>query len=212
LAAIAAPLVKKQTAELTPIAAVGVAHELLMAAGRYINALPEQKRGTERIIEDFRSAFSTVTFAEIAESNQKGSGQLPFLPPIGQKKKSRTQQEIREKPLSVNAIKDAVRDFLSKHTPEITREDYERDQGQSKRVIDDCMENSRVSLQDLCRLRWERFEKSSRDQQARRRKPKPRPQKLSKAFPVKKTAVPVKKYRAAVKESQGRVPKSKQSS
>jgi hypothetical protein len=202
LAALAAPLVQKPAAELTPLAAVGIAHELLMAARRYVKALPEQKRGTERLMEDFDKAFSTITFAAIKASNSKGLGRLPLLPPSGQKRKSISEQKQREEPLSVAAIREAVRRYLDEHTPRLTQEQYERDQEQTERLakedklfrvgtprprtyqewtsdnqnaIDDCMVNSRVSLQALCNLRWERFERQWRQRQLIVSKRKPRP-------------------------------------
>jgi hypothetical protein len=207
LAAIAAPMMQKRTAELTPLAAIGVAHELLLAAERYVKALPEQKRGTERLMDDFDKAFSTVTFTEIKASNPKSSGKLPLLPPSGQKRKNISEQEQREEPLSVPAIREAVKRYLDEHTPRLTQEEYERDQEQTERLakegklvrlgsgktrtyqewqsdnqkaIDDCMENSRVSLQDLCKLRWERFERQWNQRQliaSNRKTPRRKPRK-----------------------------------
>jgi hypothetical protein len=213
LAAIAAPLMQKQAAELSPFEAVGVAHELLMAAERFIKALPEQKRGTEGWMEAFRTAFSTVTFAEIRASNMKSSGRVPLLPASGQKRKNISEQEQREEPLSVPAIREAVRRYLDEHTPRLTQEEYERGQEQTARLakegklvmlgsgktrtyqewqsdnqkaIDDCMENSRVLLQNLCGVRWERFERKWRQREliaSNRETPrrKPRKQRREKA-------------------------------
>src|SRR5262249_17600789 len=112
LAVIAAPFVRNQSGELSTAAAVGAAHELLRAAERYVNGLPEQKRGNEQIIEDFNGAFTNVTFAEIAESNRKGSGRLPLLPATGQKRKDRAECEQNERPLSLLAIRLAVKRHL----------------------------------------------------------------------------------------------------
>ena len=186
LAAIAAPLIQSRAAKLTPSAVVGVAHELLMAAERYVKALPEKKHGIEELKELFDKGFSTVTFAEIEASNKKGSGQLSLLPPVAQRRKGISEQEQGEKPLSVAAIREAVRRYLDEHTPRLTQEEYERDQEQTARLakegklvmlgsgktrtyqewqsdnqkaIDDCMENNRISLTDLCALRRERFER-----------------------------------------------------
>jgi hypothetical protein len=193
LAAIAAPLIQKRTAELTPIAVIGVAHNLLMAAEQYVKALPGQKRGTDRLVADVGMAFGTVTFAEIEASNGKHSGQLPLLPPVGQKKKGGTDRELTEKPLSRTAIKNAVKRFLHEHTPRMSQGEYEREQEQTERLakegklfrpgivrpmsyqewqrhnqeaIDDCLKNDRISLQDLCVLRWERFERQSKIRQS----------------------------------------------
>ncbi len=213
LAAIAAPLMQKQAAELSPFEAVGVAHELLMAAERFVKALPEQKRGTEGWMEAFRTAFSTVTFAEIRASNMKSSGRVPLLPPSGQKRKNVSEPEQLEESLSVPAIREAVKRYLDEHTPRLTQEEYERGQEQTARLakegklvmlgsgktktyqewqsdtqkaIDDCMENSRVSLQDLSELRWERFERKWKQREliaSNRRTPprKPRKQRREKA-------------------------------
>jgi hypothetical protein len=193
LAAIAAPLVK-EAAKLTPTDAIRNAHELLMVAERYIGTLPEKKSGTESFIADFEQAFSTVTFAEIEASNREGSGQLPLLPPVGQKKKGRAKRELAEKPLSKTAIKNAVKHYLNERTPRMSQEQYEREQEQTARLakagmlvmmgsgkprtyqewqsdnqkaIDDCLNNNRISLQDLCTMRWERFKKSRQVQQRR---------------------------------------------
>jgi hypothetical protein len=179
-----------------------------MAAGRYVNALPEQKRGTERLMDDFDKAFSTVTFAEIKASNTKSTGQLPLLPPTGQKRKGVSEEKQGKEPLSVPAIREAVKRYLDEHTARLTQEEYERDQEQTEwlakegklvrlgsgksrtyqewqsdnqKAIDDCMENSRISLQDLCKLRWERFERqwsqrqhiASKGRQARRKPTRP---------------------------------------
>jgi hypothetical protein len=92
-----------------------------MAAERYIGTLPEKKEGTESFIADFDTAFSTVTFAEIEASNKKTSGQLPLLPPVAPKRKGRPEQEIGEQPLSVPAIRAAVKHFLDERTPRMSQ-------------------------------------------------------------------------------------------
>jgi hypothetical protein len=128
-------------------------------------------------------AFNTVTFAEIAASNRTDSGKLPYLPPVAQKRKGRTEQES---PLSEAAIKTAVKRFLNERTLRLTQQEYERDQEQTEtlakegklprkgtgeprtyqewqsdnqKVIDDCLQNDRIRLRDLCELRWERFKR-----------------------------------------------------
>lgn len=182
LAAIAAPLMQKQRLKLKPLAAVGVAHELLMAAKRYLKSLPEQKRGTDRIIKELGMAFSTITFAEIEASNRENSGQLPLLPPVAK----RTGKTLNE-PLSSSAIRIAVRKFLKERTPPLMRLQYEREQEQeenlskagrlfrasgkpktheewqsdNQKAIDDCMANGRISIQALCGMRWQRFVETS---------------------------------------------------
>lgn len=186
LARIAASLMRERTKVLTSAEAVLAAHDLLMAAERYVATLPKQKRGSYRIIEGFQEAFSTVKFVEIYASNRKSSGKLPLLPAIGQKHKNVPEQEQRERPLTVQAIREAVRRYLEEQTPHLTREEYERDQeqthrlaegkkltifggrktrtyqqwqGDNQRAIEDFMKESRISIQDLCNLRWARFER-----------------------------------------------------
>jgi hypothetical protein len=116
------------------------------------------------------------------------------LPPVAPKRKGRPEQEIGEQPLSVPAIRAAVKHFLDERTPRMSQEQYERGQEQQDRLakagmlvqlgsgrpmsyqewqqsnqdgIDDCLKNNRISLQDLCTMRWERFKKNSQDQQNR---------------------------------------------
>jgi hypothetical protein len=164
--------------------------------------------------EAIANALSTVTFAEIQASNKETSGQLPLLPPTGQKRKGISEQKQREEPLSVSAIREAVKRYLDEHTPRMTKEEYERDQeqteqlanegklrmlgsgkprtyqewqGENQRAIQDCMQNNRISLQDLCKLRWERFERQwsqrqhivSKRKQLRRKTKNPRREKPS---------------------------------
>jgi hypothetical protein len=188
LAAIAAPLVKTN-AKLTPGEAIHNAHELLMAAERYIGTLPEQKEETDSWNSDFELAFSHVLFAEILRSNGKTSGQLPLLPPV--------QQERNEGQLSLTALKTAVKDFWEqkkKNRPQFTEKEWnrltERDAklAQEGRIImlgsgkpttyqewlsepdeaiKDCMQNDRILLQSLCTMRWERFKDFWQKQQLR---------------------------------------------
>jgi hypothetical protein len=194
LAAIAAPQLVKENAKLTPVEAIRNAHELLMAAEQYIRTLPEKKELIASWIADFDTAFSTVTFAEIEVSNKTTSGQLPLLPPIALKRKGRPEKETCDRPLSVPAIRAAVKHFLDERTPRMSQEQYERGQQQQDRLakagmliqlgsgkpmsyqewqqsnqdgIDDCLKNNRISLQNLCTMRWERFKKISQDQQNR---------------------------------------------
>jgi hypothetical protein len=152
LAVIAAPMIGKRVPKLLPSEAVRIAHDLLAAAQDYLDTLRKsQSRGLrERIV----TGDNTVSFDEIEQSNRGDSGQLPLLPPIASKKKGRPEQEIREKPLSQTAIKDAVLLFLREHTA-------------SQGAIDDCLKTRRISLQYLCTMRWERFRKNSQVQQNR---------------------------------------------
>jgi hypothetical protein len=190
LAAVAAPLVKEV---MTPDEAIRNAHELLMAAERYIGTLPEKKDEIDSWHSDFEKAFSTVTFKEIAESNKKKSGQLPLLPPLQIKRKGKSEKELLdEPPLSVKAIRDEVRDFLRNGIPFMTLEDYEQAEEQNQLLadegklighgqptsfqewqqrnqdeIDDCLKNNGILLQSLCKMRWERFKKFWQGQQNR---------------------------------------------
>ncbi|MGO8839071.1 MAG: hypothetical protein ACLQAH_07500 [Limisphaerales bacterium] len=194
LAKIAAPLVQPRPENLTPSAAIGVAHDSLLSAEQYIKALPEQKHGADRFAEDLGWAVSPVTFAQIEASNGKGSGQLPLLPPVARKQKGRTD---RDEPLSGNAIKKAVERFLNGHALRLTQKEYERDpaktesgrpktyhewQKDNKRRIEDCLQNNWISLQDLCTLRSERFcrQSQSRSQTAATREQKKRAHKPKK--------------------------------
>jgi hypothetical protein len=199
LAGIAAPLMRKDTVQLTPSAAVGIAHELLMAAERYIEKLPKQKTGAERAGNDLRLALSPVGFADIVASNKKDSGQLPLLPGVYGKSRE----------LAMPALRAAVKRFLvekGKNRPQMTEADWNREEaqedllvksGQAVRLgsgpkltyqewlkqpqdaINDALQNNRIILQELCDLRWQRFkafwEKQSRAGSQKRRKPrKPR--------------------------------------
>lgn len=129
LAEIAAPLMNKNEAKVTPADAVRLAHELLMAAERYIGTLPEKKQGTESLVSDIELAFSPVSFAEIWRSNEKDSGQLPLLPPV--------QQGRNEGKLSLTALRKAVKDFFEqekKSRPQITEEQYNHEAEQDARL------------------------------------------------------------------------------
>lgn len=173
LAGIAAPLINKGGPERTPADAVRLAHELLMAAQRYIGALPKKSDTfPESWIEDFRMTFSHVTFEEIQQSNQKNSRRLPLLPP--------EPPERNEGQLSREAIKTAVVEFIEQRVPSLTQEDYERDpkktetgkamtyqewQREEQESIDDCAKHGRISLGTLCHLRWDRFRRFCDKQQ-----------------------------------------------
>ena len=191
LAKIAAPLMYQSGAKTTSLEAVRTAHELLMAAEQYIGTLPKITEGTESLVADFDTVFSTVTFAEIEASNKETSGQIPLLPPV--------QQKRNEGILTVTAIKNAVKRFLEqkkknhsqiseaqwnreakegaklaqhglfpypKHgTGKLTT--YQQEQGKPNEVIADCLQNNRIILQDLCDLRWERFRNFWQKQQRR---------------------------------------------
>ena len=98
LAAIAAPMMQGRTVGLTLLAIVGVAHDLLRAAQQYVNALPEQKRGIDHIVDGLHKAFNTVTFAEIEASNKGNSRQVPLLPPEGRKQEAETDPKQKAKP------------------------------------------------------------------------------------------------------------------
>lgn len=199
LAQIAAPLMNKSEVKMSPAEAVRSAHEILMAAERYIGTLPELKRGIEALTSDTDSAFSMVTFDEILRSNEKESGQLPLLPTA--------QQKRNEGKLSVTALKNAVKDYFEKegkNRPQLTEEQYNRETEQNAKLhqvsryskiairkrasyqewlqkwraepdeeINHCMRNNQIMLQTLCTMRWERFKKHWQDQQSRTQKRKP---------------------------------------
>ncbi len=202
LAEIAAPLMNKSEAKMTPAEAVRNAHELLMAAERYIGTLPKSLRGIETLKADMELAFSKVTFDEILRSNEKDSGQLPFLPTA--------QQKRNEGKLSLTALKKAVKVFYEKekkNRPQLTEEQYNRETEQNAKLLQEgrsyhmnnyvmgkrktyqewhqkwqsqpdeeisyCLENNRILLQTLCLMRWERFKKHWQDQQSRTQKRNP---------------------------------------
>lgn len=177
LAGIAAPLLRKDTATLPPIAAVKVAHELLMAAERYIEKLPKKKTGAEHAGNDVRLALSPVQFADIVASNKKDSGQLPLLPGVYGKSRE----------LALPALRAAVKRFLvekGRNRPQMTEAEWNFEAEQTKALekagrlvqlgsgkpptfqewqnqpaeaIADALHNSRIILQDLCDLRFQRF-------------------------------------------------------
>lgn len=207
LAEIAAPLMNKSKSKLTPAEAVRLAHELLMAAERYIGTLPEKKQGTESLVSDIELAFSTVTFTEIEASNGKDSGQLPLLPPV--------QQGRNEGKLSLTALRKAVKDFFEqekKSRPQITEEQYNHEAEQDARLaqegklsrvetmsyqewqrrnqeaVDDCLQNNRILFQDLCMMRWERFKRLYDKQQLQASTRKPSKPKKSETKPPKSAA------------------------
>jgi hypothetical protein len=210
LAEIAAPLMNKSKSKLTPAEAVRLAHELLMAAERYIGTLPEQKEGTESLVSDIELAFSTVTFTEIEASNGKDSGQLPLLPPV--------QQGRNEGKLSLTALRKAVKDFYEQeknNRPQITEEQfnhaaeqdarlaqegrlimigsgkrttYQEWQRQPDEAITDCLQNNRLSWDTLCTMRWERFKRLYDKQQLQASTRKPPKPKKSETKPPKSAA------------------------
>lgn len=194
LAEIAAPLMNRSEVKTSPAEAVRGAHELLMAAERYIETLPELKRGIEAIKRDMDLAFSKVTFAEILQSNEEESGQLKFLPT--------TQKGRNAGRLSLAALKTAVKNHLEKEgkkRPQLTEEQYNRQTEQNAKLqqggrsystgkrttyqewlqkwraepdeeIRCCFQNNQIMLQTLCAMRWERFKKHRLDQQRRTQK------------------------------------------
>lgn len=166
LAEIAASLMNKNKVEITPAEAIRTAHELLMAAERYIGALPKQKQGTESLATEIGFTFSPVTFAEILRSNEKDSGQTPLLPPV--------QQGRNEGRLTLTALKAAVTRFWQEHPNR--EEEYDCEQWQDEVDIfapEQAPEGGQISLQDLCTLRWERFKNYWQHQQSRAQKRKP---------------------------------------
>jgi hypothetical protein len=180
LATVAAPLVSKGQKTMTPDEAIRRAHELLMAAERYIGTLPKNKGGMESFARDFELASSYVTFKEIAESNKKGSGQLPLLPPLQTKQKGRGEKEIHDEPLSLKQIRVEVRKFRQNQIPVMIEEEYEEPEQPDANwlpgwfgfrtrdeIISDYLKHNWIVAQDLCTLRWERFKQFAQKQQER---------------------------------------------
>jgi hypothetical protein len=189
LAKIAAPLVAAGRNKMTAAEAVRNAHDLYVAAGRYIGTLPKQKQGTGSITDVLELKFRKVTFAEILQNNEKQSGRLPLLPPV--------QQKRNEGRLTMNALKIAVKRFLQEQNSSKTKEQYESNeqrwkelvkknaedkaagkpsgtpfrvgngkiltyqewQKQNQDSINDCLKNERISFQHIAVLRYCRFKK-----------------------------------------------------
>jgi hypothetical protein len=193
LAGIAATLVKTGRKNQTPAEAVRDAHELLLAAERYIGTLPKQARSITEQLE--RQDFCKIAFAEILRSNE--SGKLPLLPPV--------QTGRNGGKLTMNALKTAVKRFLQQNAPTITKEQFEKEEEEWARTvrqnkediktnklipemsrigsgktltyrewqklnqdsINDCLENNRISAHLITELRWERFRHFYEKQQSR---------------------------------------------
>jgi len=180
LAQIAALLLKPNQIG-SPFDAVSKAHELLIAAEEYIDKLPKQKHGTGTLTQVLEQQFQTVSFDEILRSNETGSGRLPLLPPV--------QQKRNEGRLTKNALIIAIKRFLTKQQALKTRQrlnDYDKTwanlqkqfgqgnadplrpgnnttltfeewQKQNQDSISDCLSNERLSFVLLAELRYERF-------------------------------------------------------
>ena len=142
LAKIAAPLMNKSKGKMTPAEAVRNAYELLMAAERYIRTLPQEQQGTESVTGEIDLALSPVTFNEILRSNEKDSGQLPFLPPV--------QKGRNEGRLTLEALKIAVTRFLQGRTNSnhVSQLDYLYDEEQDDEEQDeiDTSGNGKISF------------------------------------------------------------------
>lgn len=196
LAGIAATLVKTGRKKQTPAQAVRDAHELLLAAERYIGTLPKQTRSITEKLE--RQDFCKITFAEILQSNE--SGQLPLLPPV--------QTGRNGGKLTMNALKTAIKRFLQKNAPSITEAAFDKEEkewieslnqnkearktnkaiaelsrlGSGKTLtylewqklnlksVNDCLENNRISAHLVTEMRWERFRHFYEKQQSRAEK------------------------------------------
>lgn len=183
LASLAASLLPKSKTRLWPDEAIRHGHNLLLAAERYIRSLPKRPPPREAFKEDYMAWLVTVTFKEIMASNRKGSGELPLLPPLQLKKKGKSADEITGTQ-SLEAIRKTVREFLERERPHVTEAEdkfeeeqnallesqgaliypfgrrqpsYQEKQAEEQARIDDCMENNRISVMNLCKLRWQRF-------------------------------------------------------
>ncbi|MBM3840114.1 MAG: hypothetical protein FJ398_19540 [Verrucomicrobia bacterium] len=148
LAALAAALMPKKYGKLSRDQAVREAHELLVSAERYISGLP---KNAPSVFERSRpSAHGTVRISEIEESQE--SGGLPLL----YKLTKRTDKENRAMtiPLSRDAIVKAVHDYLEgMRLP--------------KNDMDSHLKQGRVTVADLCALRWKRFRSQAEKQMNR---------------------------------------------
>lgn len=189
LAIIAAPLVAVRRKKMTAAEAVRNAHDLYLAAERYIGTLPKQKQGTGPLTDVLELEFRKVTFAEILQSNEKQSERLPLLSPV--------QQKRNEGRLTMNALKIAVKRFLQEEISSKTKEQYENyEQGWKEHVkkseedkaagkpsgtpfrlgngklltyqewqkqnqdsINDCLENEKISFRLIAVLRYCRFKR-----------------------------------------------------
>ena len=168
LASIASQLVNKQAAKLSPDEAIRTAHELLMAAKRYIGQLPKREEATESALKKVGLAFNTVSFTEIFESNKKNSGRLPLLPPQQRKRKGKKEQELLDgPPLSLKAIKAAVKKARNEPVPQFSEEQGNIMSGIYLGNRLGLLANDQVSLEFLCTMRWERFKKFRLGQQNR---------------------------------------------
>jgi hypothetical protein len=179
LAGIAAPLLRRDTATLPPIAAVKVAHELLMAAERYIEKLPKKKTGAEQAGNDVRLELSPVQFADIVASNKKDSGQLPLLPGVYGKSseltlpalKAAVKRHLEEKAKNRPQMTEAEWNFETEQTKALEKAGrliqlgsgkaptFQEWQNQPQEAIADALQNNRIILQDLCDLRFQRFKR-----------------------------------------------------
>jgi len=195
LAGIAAPLLKTGMAIQTPRDAVQIAYELWLAADQFINHLPKRPRIQAETFFGFE--FEKVTFAEILQSSEKGSGRMPLLPPV--------QKERNEGRLTPNALKMAVKRFLKEHEPRMTKEEFQREEAQAEEIfqkgraicekdqrkpkmfrigsgkkltyeewqelnqdsIHDIFNHQRISVHLLAEIRWERFKNYNLNQQKR---------------------------------------------
>jgi hypothetical protein len=152
LAKIAAPMIGQRRPKLLPFEAVRIALDLYSTAQDYLNML--RKLQSRRLRDRIVTGDNSVSFVEIEQSNRRNSGQLPLLPPISKKRKGISEEESRMKPLSKTAIRNAVRLFLVEHK-------------HSQAEINVCLKTQRISLQDLCTMRWERFKSHSQLQRSR---------------------------------------------
>jgi hypothetical protein len=148
-----------------PDASGRIAFEHLMNAQQYLASLPKPPDMESRI----KTALSTVTLAEIQQSNV--SGQLPFLPP--------KQQARQGGKVSLKRIKTEVRKFLEHQTESLRPKLVPHQQWQIKREekINDFLKNDRIILHDLCTMRYERFVSFQKEQAARGLKQRGKPKK-----------------------------------
>ena len=151
LANIAASFAKTGRKKLTTAEAVRNAHDLYVAAERYIGTLPKQKQGTGSLTDVLELEFRKVTLRKILQSNEKQSGRLPLLPPV--------QQKRNEGRLTMNALKIAVKRFLQEQNSSKTKQQYESDEQSWTELVKKSGEDKAAAnhigseMEKFCRIR-----------------------------------------------------------
>jgi hypothetical protein len=141
LAMIASPMIGKKVPKVAPSKSVHIAHDLFIEAQDYLDTLrkPQKKWAASLLF----ARQITVSFDEIENSNLMGSGQLPLLPP---EPKQRNKGQMKQ-----TAIRAAVSRYYEKRADLFPKE--------REAVKKDCLQNNRIPLPDLCKLRRDRFKR-----------------------------------------------------